>query len=169
MFKTYRVVLLSLFVFGLSSFGFAQSQALNGQIEGTVADSAGAVVPNASVTAKNTQTGTERQTTSDGNGLYRIPLLPLGTYQVTIEAANFKKLVRDGITLTAGQTATIDVSLQAGGVSETITVTSDAPIADPGKIDVGRVMNTRDVHDIIFRCCKQTWLDARIRNSVFHV
>lgn len=149
MFQTsIRVILLSLVLCGLATLGLAQSQALNGQIEGTVADSTGAVVPNASVTARNTQTGTERQTTSDGNGVYRIPLLPLGTYQVTIEAANFKKLVRDGITLTAGQTATIDIALQAGGVNETITVTSDAPIADPGKIDVGRVMNTREVQDL---------------------
>ncbi len=149
MFQTsFRVILLSLVVFGLSSFGFAQSQALNGQIEGTISDANGAVVPNASVTATNKDTGTERQTTTDGNGVYKFPLLPLGTYRVTIEAANFKKLVRDGITLSTGQTATIDAVLQAGGATETVTIEADSPIADTGKIDVGRVMNNREVENL---------------------
>ncbi len=149
MFQTsFRVILLSLVVLGLSSFGFAQSQALNGQIEGTISDANGAVVPNASVTATNKETGTERQTTTDGSGTYKIPLLPLGSYRVTVEAANFKKLVRDGITLSTGQTATIDGSLQAGGASETVVIEADSPIADTGKIDVGRVMNTREVENL---------------------
>ena len=126
----------------------AQSQALNGQIEGVVTDSTGAAVPNASVTVKNIETGTERQLTSGADGVYRAPLLPLGTYQVTVEASNFKRLVRDGITLTTGQTATVDLSLQTGDVSATVNVTSDAPIADAAKIDVGRVMNAREVQNL---------------------
>ncbi len=126
----------------------AQSQALNGQIEGVVTDAAGAAIPNASITIKNIETGSERQVTSDESGVYRAPLLPLGTYQVIVEVANFKRLVREGITLTTGQTATIDVSLEAGDVSATVTVTSDAPVADAAKIDVGRVMNTREVQNL---------------------
>jgi hypothetical protein len=132
----------------LSLSAFAQSQALNGQIEGTVSDQNGASVANASVTARNIETGTERKVNTDGSGTYRIPLLPLGKYQITVEAPNFKKYVREGITLTTGQTATIDVSLQPGGVSETITIQADAPIVDPGKIDVGRVMNKTEVENL---------------------
>ncbi len=143
-----RMFLLGIIVFSLTVIGFAQSQALNGQIEGVVTDQNGASVPNSSITAKNIETGAERKTTSDENGVYRLPLLPLGKYQLTVEVANFKKYVRDGITLTTGQTATIDVALQAGDVSATVTVTSDAPIADPGKIDVGRVMNAREVQNL---------------------
>lgn len=126
----------------------AQAQALNGQIEGVVTDASGGAVPNASITVRNIETGTERQLTSDTNGVYRAPLLPLGTYRITVEVPNYKKLVREGITLTAGQTATVDLGLEAGDVSATVTITSDAPIADPGKIDVGRVMNTREVQDL---------------------
>lgn len=126
----------------------AQSQALNGQIEGVVTDAAGAAVPNAPVTIRNIETGAERQVTSDESGVYRAPLLPLGTYRVTVETPNFKRLVREGITLTTGQTATIDLVLEAGGVSETVTVTADSPIADTAKIDVGRVMNTREVQNL---------------------
>ncbi|MEP6947114.1 MAG: TonB-dependent receptor [Acidobacteriota bacterium] len=126
----------------------AQSQALNGQIEGFVTDSAGAAVPNATVKVRNLQTGTERTLSTDENGSFRFPLLPLGTYQVTFEAANFKRLIRDGVTLTTGQIATVSALLEAGGLSETVTITSDAPIADPGKIDVGRVMNNREVQNL---------------------
>jgi hypothetical protein len=126
----------------------AQSQAINGQIEGTVTDSNGAAVPNASITVRNLETGAERQISTDENGVYRAPLLPLGTYRVTIEASNFKRLVREGVTLTTGQTATVDAALEAGDVSATVTINSDAPIADTGKIDVGRVMNTREVQNL---------------------
>ncbi|MCC6825427.1 MAG: TonB-dependent receptor [Acidobacteria bacterium] len=126
----------------------AQSQALNGQIEGTVKDTAGAVVPNASVVLRNTETGTERTLSSDANGAYRAPLLPLGTYRITVEAPNFKRLVREGITLAAGQIATVELTLEVGDVSATVTVSSDAPIVDPGKIDVGRVMNGREVENL---------------------
>jgi hypothetical protein len=143
-----RMFLLGILVLGLTIFSFAQSQALNGQIEGVITDQNGASVPNASVTAKNIETGTERKTTTDENGVYRLPLLPLGSYQVTVEAPNFKKYIQDGIILTTGRIATVSVGLQPGDVSATVTVTSDAPIADPGKIDVGRVMNAREVQNL---------------------
>lgn len=143
-----RGFLLGILILGLAVLSFAQSQALNGQIEGTITDQNGASVPNASVTARNIDTGAERKTTTDESGVYRLPLLPLGTYRVTVEVANFKKYVQEGITLTTGQIATVSISLQAGDVSATVTVTSDAPIADPGKIDVGRVMNTREVQNL---------------------
>ena len=113
-----------------------------------VTDQNGAVVPSATVVARNLESGESRSVTTDTNGSYRIPLLPLGKYQVTITAQNFKKVNREGITLTAGQVATINVVLETGGIDETITITMDAPIADPGKIDVGRVMNTREVQDL---------------------
>ncbi len=126
----------------------AQSQALNGQIEGVVSDSNGAAVVGATVTARNIGTGTERTASTDAGGVYRFPLLPLGNFRVTVEAANFKRLIREGITLVAGQTATIDATLEVGGMENTVTITSDAPIADTGKIDVGRVLNTREVQDL---------------------
>ena len=109
--KTFSVIKISSFLMilfvlfsGLSRTN-AQSQALNGQIEGIVKDAAGAVIPNASVTLRNTDTGTERKINSDENGFYRALLLPLGNYQLTVEAPNFKRLVREGVTLTTGQTA----------------------------------------------------------------
>ena len=144
----------ALFVFAVAlllsanASAFAQSQALNGQIEGAVFDPNGATIPNASVTIVNIETGTTRTVTTDDSGVYRAPLLPLGTYRVTVEAPNFKKLVREGITLTTGQIATVTLALEAGQVSEVVTISGDAPIVDPGKIDLGRVMNTVEVHNL---------------------
>ena len=144
-----NLISLILMVAGIFTAGaMAQSQALNGQIEGVVSDSNGAAIPSATVKVTNIETGAERTVATDSDGVYRVPLLPLGTYRVTVEAANFKRLVREGVTLTTGQTATVNTSLEAGAVSETVTITSDAPIADPGKIDLGRVMNTREVQNL---------------------
>ncbi len=125
-----------------------QSQANNGQIEGVVTDPNGAAVPNATVVVRNVDSGAERTVVADSNGVYRIPLLPLGTYRVTVEGAGFKRLIREGIILTTGATASVNVTLETGGLEETVTITADAPIADPAKIDVGRVMNTREVQDL---------------------
>lgn len=143
-----RIAYLGILVFGLTISGLAQSQALNGQIEGVVTDQNGASVPNALVTAKNIETGAERKVTTDENGVYRMPLLPLGTYRVTVEVPGFKKYIQEGIVLTTGRIATVSPTLETGDVSATVTVTSDAPIADPGKIDVGRVMDTREVQNL---------------------
>jgi hypothetical protein len=126
----------------------AQAQALNGQIEGSVLDPNGAVIPNATITITHLETGLTRTVTSNDRGVYRAPLLPLGTYRVAVEAAGFKRLVRDGITLTTGQTATITLSLQAGGVAEEVNISADAPIADVAKIDLGRVMNETEVRNL---------------------
>lgn len=147
--KSIFLMLLMTAAFGFGSMSvYGQAQANNGQIEGTVSDANGASVPNATVIIRNTTTGTERTLTADSNGYYRAPLLPLGSYRVTVEAQNFNRLIRDGITLVAGQSATVNVSLEVGGLENTVTITSDAPIADPAKIDLGRVMNTREIQDL---------------------
>lgn len=141
------LALLFIGTFGTSST-IAQSQALNGQIEGYIFDANGAAVPNASVVVRSIDTGAERTVSTDASGFYRVPLLPLGGYRVTVEAPSFKRTVREGITLSAGQTAGININLEPGDVSATVTITSDAPIADSAKIDVGRTLNTREIQDL---------------------
>ena len=146
-------ILVILIITGLLWFSplpstFAQSQALNGQIEGTVSDQNNAAVPNAVITVKNIETGATRTITTDESGVYRFPLLSLGTYRITAGAANFKKIVREGITLTTGQTATLNISLEAGEISDVVTISGDTSVADTGKTDLGRVMNTREVQNL---------------------
>src|SRR5215216_1471800 len=96
-------IIAGFFLGSLITACFAQSEAQNGQIEGTITDPNGAAVSKASVTARNLETGTTRTATTDQSGVYRFPLLPLGTYRITVEASGFRRFVRDGITLATGQ------------------------------------------------------------------
>src|SRR3954468_3941837 len=126
---------------------FAQSQAANGTIEGTVADSSGGVLPGVTVTITNADTGLERWVVTNVEGQYRGLLLPLGQYRVSAELQGFKKAEQTGISLRAGDPATINFSLSVGTVSETVTITGEAPIAQPGKIDLGRTINDVELHN----------------------
>ena len=127
---------------------FAQSQAANGTIEGTVADSSGGVLPGVTVTVTNVDTGLERSLVTNIEGQYRGLLLPLGQYKVAAELQGFKKSEQTGIALRAGDTATINFSLEVGTVSETVTITAEAPIAQPGKIDLGRTIGDTELHNL---------------------
>jgi len=123
----------------------AQSQASNGQIEGTVLDSRGAYVPDALISVTNVESGATREVSSGNSGVYRFPLLPLGNYRIIAEAPNFKRFVRDGIILSAGEIATIDIQLEAGTIAESVTVSADSAISDGGRTDLGRVLDAREV------------------------
>jgi hypothetical protein len=138
----------ALFVLGAALPVLAQSQAINGSIEGTVRDSTGAALPGATVTITNTDTGAQRVVISGTEGAYRAPLLTLGSYDVLAELQGFKKFEQKGITLSAGQTAVINVTLPVGNISETITVTGESPIANPGKIDLGRTIGEGEVKNL---------------------
>jgi hypothetical protein len=126
----------------------AQSQAINGTIEGTITDQSGAALPGVSITVSNIDTGDTRVVVSNGAGVYRAPLLPLGRYRVSAELQGFKKFEQQGLTLSAGQTAVINVSLSVGNMSESVTVTSESPIAEPGKIDLGRTINETEIRNL---------------------
>ncbi|MEO6235448.1 MAG: carboxypeptidase regulatory-like domain-containing protein [Vicinamibacterales bacterium] len=126
----------------------AQSSAVNGTIEGTVKDASGGLLPGVTVTVHNTDTGTERLVVTDENGLYRASLLPLGSYQVTAELTGFKKAQQTQVPITAGSTAVINLSLEVGGISEVVSVQADAAVVDLGKIDVGRNLNEREIHNL---------------------
>jgi hypothetical protein len=105
---------------------FAQSD--RGTITGAIADPAGAAVPNASIVAKNTETGASYQATSTTTGNYTISQLPVGVYELSVSVPGFKKFVRTGITVMVAQTLRIDVGLEIGEISETVTVNADAPL-----------------------------------------
>ena len=141
-------LIVGLLLFTSTSRAFSQSQASNGQIEGTVSDQNRAAVPNVVVTVTNIETGATRTITTNESGVYHFPLLPLGSYRITVEAPLFKSIVREGVTLMTGQIATVDFSLHAGEVREVVTVSADSSVADTGKTDLGRVMNTREVQNL---------------------
>jgi hypothetical protein len=127
---------------------YAQSQAVNGTIEGTIKDASGGLLPGVTVTIHNTDTGAQRVVVTDANGLYRAPLLPLGTYKVSAELAGFKKSEQTNIPIVAGSSAVINISMEVGGVSEVVSVQAESTVVDLGKVDVGRNLNDREIHNL---------------------
>ena len=127
---------------------WAQSQAVNGSVEGVVRDATGAVLPGATVTVTNVDTGAQRVVPTDSSGFYRAVLLPLGTYRVKVELSGFKATERTGVGLSAGQTAVLNFALEVGGVQEVVSVSGEAPVADPGKIALGRVITATEVKNL---------------------
>ena len=133
----------ALFVFGsLSAAVFGQASAINGEIVGTVTDSAGAAVAGAHVTIVGLETGYTKATHTAGNGLYRFSLLPLGHYDVRAEFAGFAPVKQTGIEVSAGATVTQDIRLEVKGVTTEIVVSSAAPVIDPSRTDTGRSLST---------------------------
>jgi hypothetical protein len=126
----------------------AQSSAVNATIEGIIKDSTGGVLPGVTVTMSNLDTGASRTVVTNEAGLYRAQLLPLGNYRVEAELSGFTKFVQEGVVLTAGMTATVDITLEVGQVTETVTVSADSPVIEPAKMELGRLMDTREVSNI---------------------
>jgi hypothetical protein len=104
---------------------YAQAQATTGQITGSVKDSSGAAVPNATVKATNTQTGFTQTATSSEEGFYRFVLLPPGIYTVTADGSGFKQTEIKDVPVTVGQVTDLNVTMGVGGVSESVTITAD--------------------------------------------
>ena len=140
-----RILSAFILTLGIASSAFAQSTAINGTIEGTIKDEQGSLLPGVTVTVTNIDTGDSRVVVTNERGLYRAPLLSLGTYRVGAELQGFKKFEQTGVTLRAGQTAVIDVSLSVGAVAETITVTADSPLVDLSKIEQGRTLTEAEI------------------------
>ncbi|MEO8042654.1 MAG: TonB-dependent receptor, partial [Acidobacteriota bacterium] len=143
-----RSVAMGILLAAAISSSLAQSQSQNGQIEGTVSDENRAAVPNAVVRVTNTETGSTRTMVTDDSGVYRFPLLPLGIYRVMVEAPNFRSVIRDGVTLATGQTATVDLNLQPGEIRDVVTISRDSSVADAGKTDLSRVRNTVELQTV---------------------
>lgn len=118
------------------------------RIAGTVTDEKGAVISNATVTARNTQTNIshERQTGEDGQ--YRFEGLPVGPYEVTVQATGFSKHVQSGITLVLNQNAVVDVSLKAGGVQEVVNVVENAAIINMSNAEVSTQFDSRRLSEL---------------------
>jgi len=108
------------------SAAFAQSD--RGTITGTISDPAGAVIASAAIEARNTATGALYQAASSATGNYTIPQLPAGTYDLTVTVSGFKKYVRQGLLVEVAENARIDVAMEVGSNTESITVEAAAPL-----------------------------------------
>src|SRR5438105_4087571 len=125
--RLWVILIVSTAIALTTSSVWAQSQANTGSIEGVVSDPSGRPVPGASVTVLNTDTNFTRKLTTDGEGRFRAPLLPLGGYKVTVSATSFGTLVRSGMDLAVGQTINLQLTLSVAATTEVINVTADVP------------------------------------------
>jgi outer membrane receptor protein involved in Fe transport len=119
----------------------AQTLASGGAIEGTVRDETGAVLPGATVTVLNEETGAARTTTTDGAGAYTAPLLPVGTYEVSAVLDGFQTVRRPHLQLSVGQQLTVDLTLGLAGVEATIEVTAQPPILEQERTHQASTVN----------------------------
>jgi hypothetical protein len=120
----------ALLVFGSVPAG-AQTQAINGSIRGRVTDAAGAPVPQAKVTILNDANGFARTSSTEDDGYYVFPNLPLGTYAVTILKEGFQTERHTNVALSAGVEAVVDGQLKVGAVTTEIEVTGGAAMVEP--------------------------------------
>ncbi|HXT23369.1 MAG TPA: carboxypeptidase regulatory-like domain-containing protein [Candidatus Eisenbacteria bacterium] len=126
----------------------AFSQQITGSIRGTVADPSGGVVQGASVNAKQTETGLTRTTTTDRAGAYVLLELPVGHYQLQVEAKGFQRYLQQGITLNVNETATIPVHLVIGAETQEVQVTADAQIIQDTVTSLGKPVLEREILDL---------------------
>src|SRR5437867_4584531 len=98
------------------------AQYTTASMAGNVADPSGAIVPDAKVTARNTETGFEQTISTEASGTFLFPRLPVGTYQLRVEKPGFSTYVQEGITLTVNQSARLSITLKVGELSERVTV-----------------------------------------------
>src|SRR5580698_10630141 len=126
----------------------ASGQAVYGSVFGTVTDSTGAVVPNATVTVTDVAKGTSETAQTNKSGEYRVDHLIPDTYSVTVEAANFQKSTVPGVIVYADTAPKVDVKLQVGSTTTTVQVTTAAPVLQTDRADVSTILNSRAVSDL---------------------
>jgi hypothetical protein len=126
----------------------AWAQTSQGAIAGTVVDAGGAVVPNAVLTAVNDQTGSTYKATSNQVGLYRMPEVQSGVYQLSVSAPGFKTITSTGLMVSVATLTTHDFNLQVGATNETITVTAEAETVESETSDISGVVAPTQIEDL---------------------
>src|SRR5215831_12063379 len=137
-----RIVFSLLLVVAL----YAQND--RGTVTGTVTDPTNAVVPNATVTAKNEASGVESKTLTTATGGFTIPSLPAGSYSLSFEAPGFKKSIQKGIAIQVAQTTRIDVSLQVGDTAEAVTVTAEAQLLKSESAEQSTIISGERINEL---------------------
>ncbi len=123
----------------------AAAQVNKSNLVGIVRDTSGSAVPGVTIRITDTGTGAVRQEVTDETGLYRAALLDVGTYNLEAEKAGFKKAVRNGIELQVGETTTIDLTLEVGAISESVTVSAESGQLRTETGSIGSTLESRNI------------------------
>jgi hypothetical protein len=138
-----RVVALVLLIAFIS-----MAQSNQGSISGVITDAQGALIPSAKVSATSAATDVRTDTVTNDAGFYSIPNLPIGAYTVTAEREGFRRSVRDGITLTTGQSLELNIRMELGAVSETVKITAEAPLIETRTSDVTQLIESKSIENL---------------------
>ena len=125
--------------------GNAVAQSVRGSLAGNVTDPTGAVIPAAKIAATNSGTGLTSNTVSSSAGSFRFPDLPLGPYDVTVSATGFQSAAFKGVLVQIQNTTALDVKLQPGTTTQTVTVDANAPTIETESSDIGGIVSDRQI------------------------
>jgi hypothetical protein len=128
--------------------GFLLAQINTATINGTVTDPSGATIPGALVTVSNAASKVQRTTETNSNGLYSVPLLQPGSYDVTISRSGFNSFKSTGVQLAISQVATLNATLQVGSASQAVTVTGDVPLIETSTAGLGTVIGQKETQEL---------------------
>ncbi|HLB88811.1 MAG TPA: TonB-dependent receptor [Terriglobales bacterium] len=145
--RWYVLVCLSLLL-GLAVPRGVFGQATTGTISGVVSDPTPGTVPGAVVAVRNLDTNATHSVTTEADGRFNFPGLPVGPYEITIEKAGFGKYKQGPIVLLLNQVAVVNVTLKPAAVSETVTVTEDAPLLNTTNPEVGVRFDSKRISDL---------------------
>ncbi len=126
----------------------AQATATTGQIEGTITDESKGALPGVTVTVHNVQTGFMREGVSDEAGLYRLSLLPLGTYELTASLQGFGPIKQAGLLLRVNETLTVPLVMKISGVQEAIEVVGASPIVETARTLSANTLNSTSIETL---------------------
>ena len=127
---------------------FGQSEVGGATLSGAVTDPSGAAVPGVKLTITSTQTGFTRSTETTAAGTYNFARVPVGAYEMTADASGFKQVKRTGVMLSVGAVASVDISLEVGATSESITVSGDLPVIETTRSQTSTNVGERQVADL---------------------
>ncbi len=139
---------IAIFLFAMSVPRIAAAQSQEGRILGTVTDQSGGLVKGAHVTITNVDTGVARTLETNDAGDYVAPSLPPGPYRLIVEATGFKKVERTGIRLEVAKDIRLDLTMQPGSVSETVTVTEQVPLVETTNDTQGGTFANKSINDL---------------------
>ena len=140
------VLAISCLILGASTPTFAQGG--RAEINGTVMDAQKAVLPGATVTATNEDTGLVRESVADATGRFVMPSLLPGTYTVKADLSGFQPMVRAGMVVRVGEELTITLTLPIAGVAETLTVTAEAPLVESTSNRIGTNITSSEIDSL---------------------
>lgn len=124
-----------------------EAQTVTGTLSGTVADAAGAVIPGVKVTAKNTETGLTRTTTTNAEGYYIMAFLPLGSYDVVAEAQGFQKVIKTGVLIELNKNTVSNFKLEVSTVGAEVQVTGETPAIETTTGEIKHSLDSQRIED----------------------